>query len=183
MIGLICPELGVAPLVDPGTDIQDERPTPVSLDLELVRALLEVGVLPSMVTPIADPEVGSSMTPATYRVPPIPKLSLVDSVPLEVASPASPAGGSPARNESLLCQVSSPGSVAWAGLSPTSPVLWSAPNVSPPSNLAAMDQYLPWSASLPVGESADFPLLPAPLTPRRMVEEKVVPGSRGNRCG
>ena len=39
-----------------------------------------------------------------------------------------------------------------------------------------MDQNLPWSASLPVGETADSPLVPAPLTPRRMVEGKVVPG-------
>ena len=31
LIGLICPELGVAPLVDPGTDLEDERPTPVGL--------------------------------------------------------------------------------------------------------------------------------------------------------
>ena len=75
MIGLICPELGVAPLVDPGTDLEDERPTPVGspspgvdksvplsatsgVDLELARALLEVGVLPVKVTPIVDPEVG-----------------------------------------------------------------------------------------------------------------------------
>ena len=116
---MICPELGVAPLVDPGTDLEDERPTPVGspspgidesvplsatsgVDLELARALLEVGVLPAMVTPIVDPEVGSSMTPAEYPVPPIPELSLVASVPLEVASPASPAGGNPARNESLV---------------------------------------------------------------------------------
>ena len=72
MIGLICLELGVAPLVDPGTDLEDERPTSVSspspvvdksvplsassgVDLELVRVLLEVGVLPVMVTPIVDP--------------------------------------------------------------------------------------------------------------------------------
>ena len=40
-----------------------------------------------------------------------------------------------------------------------------------------MDQYWPWSASLPVGETADSPLLPAPLTPRQMVEEQFVPGS------
>ena len=50
------------------------------------------------------------------------------------------------------------------------------PDVSPPSGLAAMDQDLPWSASLPEGESADSPLLPATLTPRRMVEGMVVPG-------
>ena len=58
-----------------------------------------------------------------------------------------------------------------------SPVLRSTQDVSPPSSLAAMDQELPWSASLPVGVSADSHLLPAPLTPRRMVEGMVVPGS------
>ena len=56
-------------------------------------------------------------------------------------------------------------------------MLRSAPDVSPPSNLAAMDQDLPWSTSLPVGESADSLLLPAPLTPRRMFKGMVVPGS------
>ena len=40
-----------------------------------------------------------------------------------------------------------------------------------------MDQYLPWSASPPVGESADSPLLPAPLTPRRMVAGQFASGS------
>ena len=35
---------------------------------------------------------------------------------------------------------------------------------------------MPWSASLPLGVSADSPLLLAPLTPRRMVEGIVVPG-------
>ena len=60
--------------MDPGTNLEDELPTPVGLtspgvnksvplstslgvDLELVRALLEVGVLPAMVTPIVGPEV------------------------------------------------------------------------------------------------------------------------------
>ena len=56
-------------------------------------------------------------------------------------------------------------------------MLRSTPDVSPPSGLAAMDQYLPLSASLPVGETADSPLLPALLTPRRMVEGLFVPGS------
>ena len=88
-----------------GQHVAVDKSVPLSAtsggDLELARALLEVGVLPVMVTPIVDPEVGSSMTPAEYPVPPIPELSLVASVPLEVASPASPAGGSPVGNESL----------------------------------------------------------------------------------
>ena len=97
------------------------------------------------------------MTAAMYPVPPVPMLSFVDSVPLEVAFPASPAVRSPARSEALLCQVSSPASVA-IGLSPSSPVLRSALNVmiSPPSGLAAMDQELLWSASLTLGLSADL---------------------------
>ena len=36
LLSLICPELGVAPLVDPGTDVEDERPTPVGLPLPVV---------------------------------------------------------------------------------------------------------------------------------------------------
>ena len=137
----------------PSTD--DSKPvsdsTSSGVDLELARALLELGVLPAMVTPIVDPEVGSSMTPVGYPVPPIPELPLVDSVPLGVAPPARPAGGSPARDVSLLCQVLPHGSVAEAVPSETSPVLWSMEVDNPPSGVAAMDQYLPWSASLPVG--------------------------------
>ena len=180
--------------MDPGTDLEDERLTPfgspssavdesvplsttLGLDLELARAFLEVGVLPAMVTPIVDPEVGSSMTPATYPVPPIPMLLLMDSVPLEVASPASPAGGEFCSERVFVV----PGIVSWfrsTGLSVSIfAVVAAAADVSPPSDLAAMDQDSPWSASLPVGESTNSPLLSAHLAPRRMVKGKVVPGS------
>ena len=54
-----------------------------------------------------------------------------------------------------------------------SPLLWSADVARPPSGLAPMDPYLPRSASLPVGVCTDSPLLPAPLTSRRIIE----PGS------
>ena len=185
---MICPELGVTPLVDPGTDVKDERQTPVGspspvvdgavplstpsgADMELAQVFLEVGVLPAMVNPVVEPEGESSMTPAQYPVPPIPELSVV-----EVASPARPEVGSPARDESLLAQLSPSGSVAQAFSSPKSPVLRSTPADSPPSELAAMDQYLPWSVSLQVGESMDSPLLPAPLTPRRMIAGQLASG-------
>ena len=59
--GLVIPELGVAPLEDSGTDLEDELPTPDGspstdaiqpvvipahrgVDLEMVRVLLDVGV-------------------------------------------------------------------------------------------------------------------------------------------
>ena len=46
-----------------------------------------------------------------------------------------------------------------------------------------MDQYLPRSASLPVGESTDSPLLPAALTPRRIIEELVSGSVVGSPTG
>ena len=123
LLGLICPELGVTPLVDPGTDLEDEQPTPVGspvaaidegmplsptldADMEVARALLEVGVLPAMVTPIVDPAVGFSLSPATYSVPPVPVISVGDSFPPEVAAPVGLAVGSPARSEIPLRLVS-----------------------------------------------------------------------------
>ena len=129
MLGLICPE---------STDLEDERPTPVGspssavdeciplpptsdVDLEVAHALLEVGVLPAMVTPIVDPVVEVPLTPAPYAMPPVPLMSFGDSIPLEVAPPAGLAVGSPARCETLLCQTSSPVLVASSGLPPSSP--------------------------------------------------------------
>ena len=87
---VVFPELGVAPLIDSGMDLKDELPTPddfpVSVavcsaeaavpevrpapkgrfDLELAKALLDVSVLPMMVTPIVDPVVDSMVSPAVY---------------------------------------------------------------------------------------------------------------------
>ena len=214
---MICPELGVAPLVDPGTDVEDERLTPAvsplpvvdgvvplsaNVDVELCQVFQDVSALSAMPTPVRDPEGGSMMTPARYPVPPIPDSSVVMADPLEVTSPAGPAAEGPA------VQMSSPGSVVQSLVSPTSPAMSTpvgspqekhttpfqsrrtgrccgggrcrcccparndrtpcSPMVSPLSEAAAMDQYLPWNGSSFGGESADCPLLPAPLTPRRM---------------
>ena len=103
------------------------------------------------------------MTPARYPVPPIPDSSVVMAEPLEVTSPAGLAGEGPA------VQMSSSGSVVQSSVSPTSPAM-STPEGSPSSKAAAMDQCLPWNGSSfgGGGESADCPLLPAPLTPRWM---------------
>ena len=175
--------------IDPGTDLEDELLTPVGSPLaavdeymplsptsgvyvDVARALLEVGVLPAMVMPIIDPAVGSSMSPATYPMPPVPMMSIGNSIPLEVAPPADLAVGSPARSEIPLRRVASPASVASSGLPPSSSVLRPAPDVDPPSGLAAIEQEL-----LPLGLSVDSPLLPAPLTPSRMVEGGVAPES------
>ena len=101
LLGLICPELGVTPLVDPGTDVEDEWPTPATspvpvvngvaplstqadVDVELCQVFQDVGALPEMVTPVGDPEGGGAMlTPVGYPVPPIPDSSVVMAEPLE----------------------------------------------------------------------------------------------------
>ena len=75
LLSLICPELGVAPLVDPGMDLEDELPTPaaspvtvdhgaaprstqVELDVDLDRVFQDIATLPELVTPLCDPEGG-----------------------------------------------------------------------------------------------------------------------------
>ena len=85
--GVAIPELGVAPLTDPETDLEDELPTPDdspsggasgpegvcfpgvrpappdAFDLKLEKALLDVSILPVMVTPFVDPVVGVPEAP------------------------------------------------------------------------------------------------------------------------
>ena len=74
---MICTELGVAPLVDPGTDLEDELPTPaaspvtadhgaaprpaqVEVDVDLDRVFQDVATLPELVTPLCYPEGGGA---------------------------------------------------------------------------------------------------------------------------
>ena len=69
LLSLICLELGVAPLFDPGTDCEGELPSPdaspmvighgvallpeqVEEDIDLARVLAEFSSLPAIVTPI-----------------------------------------------------------------------------------------------------------------------------------
>ena len=86
LLSLICPELGVAPLVDPGMDLEDELPTPavspvtvdhgtaprptqVEVDVDLDLVFLDVATLPELVTPLCDPEGGGLVvTAAGYPV-------------------------------------------------------------------------------------------------------------------
>ena len=124
---LVVPELGVAPLEFSGTDLEDELPTPDGspstgaaqpevgpaprgIDLELAPVLLEVGVFPSMVTPIVGHVVEPAVTLALYPVPPIPVLAVADPVPVLVASPLRPVGGSPDLDQSRSHLVSPPDS-------------------------------------------------------------------------
>ena len=61
LLGSICPELGVTPLVDPGTDCEDELPAPADrpaventdMDSELQSVFVDVVSLPAMITPVS----------------------------------------------------------------------------------------------------------------------------------
>ena len=99
-----------------------------------------------------------------------------DEVPVLVASHPREVGGSPVLDQSLLYLVSPPGSVSEPIPSRISPSLRTDDVTGPPSGMAPMDQYLPRDSSLLLGESTDFPFLPAHLTPRQ-IGEKMVSGS------
>ena len=211
------PVLGVAQLVDSGTDLEDELSTPdVSpstdavkpgevvhpeicpapwsrIAFDLVKALLEVSVLPPMVTPIVDPVVESLGTRALYPEPPLPVLSVDEQVPvLEsvdeqvpvlVSSPFREAAGSPVLDDSQSYRASPTGSGYEPITSPISPSLRTAAVSRPPSGLATMGQYLQRDSALLVEESTDLPLLPIPLTPRPIVEEMVLGSAVGSPTG
>ena len=72
MLSYICPELGVTPLLDSGTDLEDDLPSTddssmvmghgvaplpaqVEEDVDLAQVLAEFSTLPAIVTPIHDP--------------------------------------------------------------------------------------------------------------------------------
>ena len=137
-----------------------------------------------MVTPFMDPVVESSVTPALYPVPPIPVLSVNEQVPVlesvndqvPVSSSIREVAGSPVLDNSPSYQASPTGSVSGPITSLISPSLQTDDVARPLSGLSPMDQYLPRDSSLLLGESTDLPFLPAPLTPRPIVEE-MVPGS------
>ena len=108
---VVFPELGVAPLIDSVTDLENELPTPDNspgsvavrsavaavpevcpaprggFDMELAKALLDVMVVPMMITPIMDPVVDSMVSPAAYPEPPLPVMLVDDPVPVAETSP------------------------------------------------------------------------------------------------
>ena len=109
--GVAIPELGVAPLVDSETDLEYELPTPDDylfmsdsspegvclpgvcpappdvIDFELEKALLNVSMLPVMVTPIVDPLWFLPGAPSSYLEPPLHVLPNDDPTPISLISP------------------------------------------------------------------------------------------------
>ena len=93
------------PWNDPGTDVEDELPTPASspaqcttsavmtvepgdpqelgdnFDLDLAKVLLDVSVMPSMISPIEDSIVSPTTEVADYAAPEIPTVEIVTESP------------------------------------------------------------------------------------------------------
>ena len=84
LLSYICPELGVTPLLDSGTDLEDELPSPddslmvmghgvtplparVEEDVDQAQVLAEFSTLPAIVTPIHDPTKERVLPPQDRR--------------------------------------------------------------------------------------------------------------------
>ena len=176
---VVFPELGAAPLVDSGVDLEDELPTPDGSRSTVAVQPGEVA-LPEvcpvlMVTPIVDPVVESVGSLALYPELPLlvlpvdGQVSVLESVqvPVLVSSPLREVAGSLVRDNSPSFLASPAGSVYGPITSPISPSLRMADVPRQPSGMATM-----------VGESTDVPLLQRPLTPRTIVEGMDVPLDR-----
>ena len=98
MLGSICPELGVAPLVDPGTDCEDELPIPAGppadvgheMDSELQKVFIDVVSLPTMGTPVSDMDGALRVPQAECPVIAPPAVSAFVIRPSMATSPAGP---------------------------------------------------------------------------------------------
>ena len=116
LLGSICPELGVAPLGDPGTDCEDELSAPADvpavgnqeMDSELQSVFIDVVSLPTMITPVSD--VDRALCAPEYRVPVIapPAVS-----PVLIRSPTATTSAEP----NLLSPIRPPASAPAVGIS------------------------------------------------------------------
>ena len=116
-------------------------------------------------------------------MPPIPVLAVADPVPVLVASPFRPVGGSPDLDQSGSHLVSPSDSRSEPIPPMISPSFRTDDMSGRPSGMAPMDQFLPRDASSLSGESTDFPDLPAPLTPRQIIEKLVYGSVAGSPTG
>ena len=136
--------------------------------MELAKALLDVSVVPTMITPIVDPVVDSTVSPAEYMEPPFP-LCWWQSLLL---------CGRWLRWPLRECSPSFQASPVGAGYGPIPSLMSTSSRITDghglPPHMATMDQYLP-QMDTPFGmESSDSPILPRPLTPQPLVEVMVV---------
>ena len=157
----------MAPLVDPGTDCEDELPTPAGppadvdqeMDSELQKVFIDVVSLPTMVTPVSDMD-GTLCTPQA-ECPPVVSPPAVSAFVIRPSMTTSSAG------PKLLSPILFSPSPASVGVSPvprTSPVV-AVPEDFMLFNAAVTNQTQPETSPSLMGNVAGG-LLPAiPLTP------------------
>ena len=201
------PELGVAPLVDPDTDLEDELPTPEDsmllsdsspegvrlpgvcpappdlADLELEKVLISVSVLPVMVTPLVEPVEVFPVAPSTYPEPPVPVQPDADPGATSRVSPLRVAADGPILDVFPSYLILPASSVYEPVISPIKPSLQEDADYRPPPSLATMDQYLSGESDLLLGDTVDLPLLSKPLTPLPVVVDVVMESSVGSPAG
>ena len=119
-------EIVGTPLYDSGTDVEDELPTPASspapvvtsdsglqpvhegnFNLDLAKALLDVSVLPLMISPIHDLIVNATTSSADYITPEITTVSADERAPELAFPPATVTTDSWFRQYSPISMVSS----------------------------------------------------------------------------
>ena len=169
------------PWNDPGTDVEDELPTPASstvqctthavmtgesggpqelrdnFDLDLVKVLLDVSVMPTMVSPIEDSVVTETTEVAEYAAPEVSTIETVTESPGFAVPQESGIVTSWVTRYSLISMTSSVGGEArpmsTVQSSPYLPPVMAAP---PPSCTETWDQFLPNMPS-PLGEPSQSP--------------------------
>ena len=140
--GVAISELGVAPPDDSGTDLEDE--------------LLNVSLLPTIVSPLTEPVEALPVCPSLYPEPPVPALpdlarrvtvysTPIDLLPSFLISPAQ--------------------SYYDPATSPITSDVQDDSGLLPPDSPATMDKYLAADGDLLLGDSSDLPLLSLPLLP------------------
>ena len=156
----------MAPLVDPGTDCEDELPTPAGppadvihrRDSELDQVFGDVGSLPTMVTPVCDMDGALCVSPAECPVIAPPAVSAFVIQPSVATSPAEPKTVSPELFHP------SPASVGVSSVPRMSPVV-AVPEEFMLFNAAMTKQTEPEAGPSSTGDLARglFPAIP--LTP------------------
>ena len=195
------PELEVEPLVDSGTDLEDELSTPDGspstdaiepgevvlpvvrpaprgvIDLELEKALFQVSILPMMMTPIVDPVMESSVTPAVYPEPPLPVLSVDDQVPVLESVDERVLVSSPLREVAFPSYLASPAGLVYGPITSL---------ISPCLRTDDVSRHHPvwqrWTSTCRGIVNCCWGSQ-MPLTPRPMVEEMFLGSAVGSPAG
>ena len=205
--GVAVPELGVAPLLDTDTELEDELPTPevsplshdsslqgvrlpevcpaprAIVDAELEKALLSVSILPGMVTPLEEPVEVFRWLRLRIWESSVPVLSNDDPGAQSGVSPLWVTADQPILDLFPYYSISPAGSVYEPVTSPLTSSLLEDADYRPPPSPATMDLYLSSDGDLLLGGAVDLPLLSMPLTPSPVVANMVPESSVGSPAG